>query len=31
VVPQARGPVRPSTASGRSQPSRKPKSKRGKR
>jgi preprotein translocase subunit SecF len=31
VVPGSRGPVRPSSASGRSQPSRKPKSKRGKR
>ena len=31
VVPQSRGPVRPSTASGRAQPSRKPKSKRGKK
>jgi preprotein translocase subunit SecF len=31
VVPQARGPVRPSSASGRAQPSRKSKSKRGKK
>ena len=31
VAPQARGPVRPSTSSGRVQPSRKPKSKRGKK
>jgi preprotein translocase subunit SecF len=31
VVPQSRGPVRPSSASGRAQPSRKPKSKRGKK
>jgi len=31
VVPQARGPVRPSSSSGRVQPSRKPKSKRGKK
>jgi preprotein translocase subunit SecF len=31
VVPQSRKPVRPSSASGRSQPSRKPKSKRGKK
>jgi preprotein translocase subunit SecF len=31
VVPESRGPVSPSTASGRSQPSRKPKSKRGKK
>jgi preprotein translocase subunit SecF len=31
VVPESRAPVRPSSASGRSQPSRKPKSKRGKR
>jgi preprotein translocase subunit SecF len=31
IVPQARGPVRPSSSSGRSQPSRKPKSKRGKK
>ncbi|MFZ2015321.1 MAG: protein translocase subunit SecF [Nocardioides sp.] len=31
VVPQARGPVTPSSASGRAQPARKPKSKRGKK
>ncbi len=31
VVPQARGPVKPSSASGRAQPARKPKSKRGKK
>ena len=31
VVPQSRGPVGPSSSSGRSQPSRKPKSKRGKK
>jgi preprotein translocase subunit SecF len=31
VVPQARGPVAPSSASGRAQPARKPKSKRGKK
>ena len=31
VVPQSRGPVRPSSASGRAQPSRKSKSKRGKK
>jgi preprotein translocase subunit SecF len=31
VVPESRAPVRPSAASGRAQPSRKPKSKRGKR
>ncbi|HET8664017.1 MAG TPA: protein translocase subunit SecF [Nocardioides sp.] len=31
VVPESRAPVRPSAASGRSQPTRKPKSKRGKR
>jgi len=31
VVPQSRGPVRPSSSSGRVQPSRKPKSKRGKK
>ncbi len=31
VTPQGRGPVAPSSASGRSQPSRKPKSKRGKK
>jgi len=31
VVPQARGPVAPSSASGRVQPARKPKSKRGKK
>jgi preprotein translocase subunit SecF len=31
VVPQSRGPVRPSSASGRQQPSRKSKSKRGKK
>jgi preprotein translocase subunit SecF len=31
VAPQPRGPVRPSSASGRAQPSRKPKSKRGKK
>jgi preprotein translocase subunit SecF len=31
VVPQARGPVRPSSSSGRAQPSRKSKSKRGKK
>jgi preprotein translocase subunit SecF len=31
VVPQSRGPVGRSSASGRSQPSRKPKSKRGKK
>jgi preprotein translocase subunit SecF len=31
VVPPSRGPVRPSSASGRAQPSRKSKSKRGKK
>ena len=31
VAPQSRAPVRPSSASGRAQPSRKPKSKRGKK
>jgi preprotein translocase subunit SecF len=31
IAPQARGPVRPSGASGRQQPSRQPKSKRGKK
>ena len=31
VVPQARGPVRPSSSSGRTQPTRDPKSKRGKK
>jgi preprotein translocase subunit SecF len=31
VVPQSRGPVAPSSASGRAQPARKPKSKRGKK
>jgi preprotein translocase subunit SecF len=31
VVPQSRNPIRPSSASGRSQPNRKPKSKRGKK
>jgi preprotein translocase subunit SecF len=31
VAPPARGPVRPSSASGRQQPSRQPKSKRGKK
>jgi preprotein translocase subunit SecF len=31
VVPQARGPVRPSSSSGRTQPTRTPKSKRGKK
>jgi preprotein translocase subunit SecF len=31
VVPESRSPVRPSSASGRSQPTRKPRSKRGKK
>jgi preprotein translocase subunit SecF len=31
VVPQSRGPVRPSSSSGRTQPTRRPKSKRGKK
>ena len=31
VVPQARGPVNPSSAAGRAQPTRQPRSKRGKK